>query len=240
MDKSIELTGKYKELLKLYIDLEREMERSDVKLKKLKARFKNISKRIKISRKEETLNNLYFKGISISDKIADLLIKKSVVSRGNFIMKNFENVASYIHRNDFVSAEKELTIIKNKIANPPLKYSSITPLLIGEMLSQHQQRVDKLFFEKIVRSKPVEIVLDKNIAVISAQDREIETMRSSYLIEKLSKLANKKIETTDIPICATIETDNNYVNLTIIEKEINDKGIVANRHFVRFPNDFIR
>jgi hypothetical protein len=83
--------------------------------------------------------------------------------------------------------------------------------------------------------------MDKNIAVISSMNSHAETFSSSYMVNTLSKLANKKIELGDSPVYATVETDSKYVNLTIIQRETDaQNGIIANRHFIRVPNEFVR
>ncbi|MCD6226993.1 hypothetical protein J7J90_00690 [Candidatus Micrarchaeota archaeon] len=228
----------YKHLMKIYIHLKKETESYDKDIAKLKKEFKNTLKKIKIAKKNETLNKLYSQGLKIINNISELMTKRSIVSRKKTIEHHFEEISKRLYNKEYDIAEKELAIVKNMILNPPVKFYKVNNILSNQLYSQYEKRQEKMFYKKIMRPHPVEIVMDKDVAIISGD--KTETIASSFVVNKLSKIANQKIKVGEIPVYATVQSDNKFINLTIIEREITDRGIIANRNFIKVTKDFIK
>jgi len=221
----------YGKLLNLYKSLQKDTIDFDNRMKKLKKEFRNVLDDIKISKNRSSLKKLYKQGMVLAKEISELASKHSILTRDKFIAVHFKK---FREQRD----QHELNMLKHKLMNPPVKFKKMYNHLIRALDTCFQNQAEKLFYNQIISHTPVEIVMDNDIAIISG--RTVETMPSAYVITKLSKLSNKKITVTDVPLYATVHKDKHYITLTLVERRAANDGITANRKFIRIPRNTVK
>ena len=230
-----DMSNEYHELLQTYEEIKYNTQQFDSQIQELNKKYQQTLGSIKWAT-SETLQRKYKKGLKIIDNISELMSKRSVMSRHKFIETNLIKAEHYINEGKTHEAKGELDILKRKLSNPPVKYREVHQTLFAQLHQTYEHKKDSMFYQSIAKRTETEISMDQNIAIIK-NGTTSQQMKSMYVTKKLSKLANKEISIGDTPIYATSKLENGYLNLTIIERKLTDKGLIANRHFIKIPEN---
>lgn len=232
--KKEEIESEFKKMVAVYSHIK--SKNYDHKIRELKKDFKKLLKRIKLTKKNDSLINLYKEGIELSDRLAEMISKKSILSSKKFIDQHIDAITNHLHNKEYESASKELKMLKKKLLLPPVRYHKVQSILINKLRETYERTKDNLFYRMLLKQQPVEIIMDKDVAVVSG--KTVNTFASSMIVNRLSKMIDYPLKVNDVPLYITIDSNDKYINLTIIERNLTKNGLIANRHFIRIPNNF--